>query len=168
MGQKKISIIQLEKLVREGNGVSQIAKKLRVTKGAVSKALKKLNVAISKDVALRSAPRVVEKKLDAMAQLIHINESINNELNYIEENIKTASAKERKDLQDQKLKHVAEVRKQLGLLLNIAQTFYGIEEVKRFKEIVIKVIGSVSPELRKKIIDALHKEKAIKSNVEFP
>lgn len=168
MGQKKISIIQLEQLVREGNGVSQIAKKLNVTKGAVSKALKKLNVAISKDVTLRSAPQVVEKKLDAMSQLININELINSELSYIEENIKTASAKERKELQDQKLKHVAEVRKQLGLLLNIAQTFYSVEEIKRFQEIVIKAIGGVSPELRKKIIDALYQQRAIKSTLEFP
>jgi len=168
MSQRKIPIIQLEKLVREGNGVSQIAKKMGVTKGAVSKALKRLNVAISKDVALRSAPEVVEKKLDAMSQLININKLINNELSYIEENIKTASMKERKELQDQKLKHVAEVRKQLGLLLNIAQTFYNIEEVKRFQEIVIKAIGSVSPELRKEIIHALHQENAIKSTVEFP
>ena len=168
MGQKKISIIQLEQLVREGNGVSQIAKKLNVTKSAVSKALKKLNVAVSKDVALRSAPEVVEKKLDAMAQLININELINNELNYIEENIKTASTKERKELQDQKLKHVAEVRKQLGLLLNIAQTFYSVEEIKQFQEIVIKAIGSVSPELRKEIMHALYQQRAIKSTVEFP
>lgn len=168
MGLRKIPIIQLEQLVREGNGVSQIARKLNVTKGAVSKALKRLNVAISKDVALRSAPQIVRKNLDAMAQLININELINSELSYIEENIKTASTKERKELQDQKLKHVAEVRKQLGLLLNIAQTFYSIDEVKRFQEIVIKAIGSVSPELRKEIIHALHQQGAIKSTIEFP
>lgn len=168
MGLRKISIIQLEKLVREGNGVSQIARKIGVTKGAVSKALKRLNVAISKDVTLRSAPQIVKKNLDAMAQLININELINNELSYIEENIKTASTKERKELQDQKLKHIAEVRKQLGLLLNIAQAFYSIEEIKQFRQIVIETIGSVSPELRKKIIDALYQQRAIKSTLEFP
>jgi transposase len=167
MGQKKISIIQLEQLVREGNGVSQIAKKLNVTKGAVSKALKRLNVAISKDVTLRSAPQMVEKRIDAMSQLININNLINSELDYIEDSIQTASAKERKELQDQKLKHVSEVRKQLGLLLNIAQTFYSLDEVKHFQEVVIKAIGSVSSELRKKIIDALHQESAIKSTIEF-
>ena len=42
MPKKTISIIQLEQLVREGNGVSEIARKLGVTKGAVSKKLKAL------------------------------------------------------------------------------------------------------------------------------
>ena len=38
MPKKTISLIQLERLDIEGNGVSEIARKLGVTKGAVSKA----------------------------------------------------------------------------------------------------------------------------------
>lgn len=167
MPKKKISFIELEKLVREGNNVSQIAKKIGVTKGAVSKALKKLDVAISKDVALRSAPEIVDKKIDAMSQLIKINQLINTELDYIEGNIKTASDAERKQLQDQKLKHVAEVRKQLGLLLNIAQALYNIDEVKLFQETVLGVIGNASPELRQKIIYELQQRRAIRSTVDL-
>jgi len=44
MGIKKIAFIQLDQLVRSGKSVSEIARQLNVTKGAVSKALKRLNV----------------------------------------------------------------------------------------------------------------------------
>jgi len=77
MARKKISFIELEQLVREGNGVSEIAKQIGVTKGAVSKALKKLNVGITKDVVLRSASEVVEKKINALEQLEKINSYAN-------------------------------------------------------------------------------------------
>jgi len=165
MTARKISFIQLEQLVREGNGVSEIARKLGVTKGAVSKALKKLNVAITRDVAVRSAPKIVEGKLDAMSQLIHINKLINNELDHIEENIQGASEEKRRALQDQKLKHVAEVRKQLALLLDIAQTLYNAEEVAAFQRIVLEEVGNVAPEVRHKILHRLNEVRAIRSTI---
>lgn len=165
MAKRKIALIELEKLVRDGLGVSQIARKLGVTKGAVSKALKRLNVAISKDVALRSAPEIVDQKLDAMGQLTRVNGLINNELDYIEEHISTASGDKRKQLQDQKLKHVAEVRKQLSLLLNIAQTLYNADEVAAFQQIVLEEIGNASPEVRHKILSRLNARRAIGQSV---
>jgi len=126
LGETKISLIELSQLVREGKGVSDIARKLGVTKGAVSKRLKALRVGITKDVVLRSAPEIVNRELKGMDQLKRINDLINNELEYIEGNIKTAKGEERKELQEARLKHVAEVRKQLGLLLNIAEALrYG-------------------------------------------
>jgi len=48
LGETKISLIELSQLVREGKGVSDIARKLGVTKGAVSKRLKALRVGITK------------------------------------------------------------------------------------------------------------------------
>ena len=46
MGMKKIAFIQLDHLVRSGKPVSEMARRLNITKGAVSKALKRLNVAL--------------------------------------------------------------------------------------------------------------------------
>ena len=51
MGIKKIAFIQLDHLVRSGKSVSEIARQLNITKGAVSKALKRLNVAVTKDIS---------------------------------------------------------------------------------------------------------------------
>ena len=165
MGQQKIPLFQLERLVSEGNGVSEIARKLGVTKGAVSKRLKSLKVAISKDVALRSAPRIVDRQINAMDQLKRINGLINGELDYIEENIKTAKGRSRVELQEQRLKHVAEIRKQVSLLLDIAQTLYNAEEVAAFQQIVLEEIGNASLETRERILQRLNQARAIRSTI---
>jgi hypothetical protein len=73
----KISNLVLEQLVREGNGVSEIARKLGVTKGAVTKRLKALDVAITKNVTLRYAGELVERKIDTIGQLLKINDYAN-------------------------------------------------------------------------------------------
>ena len=165
MGRGKISLVQLERLVREGNGVSQIAKKLGVAKGSVSKRLKDLRVGITKDVVLRSAPQIVDRQLNAMDQLKKINGMISGELDYIEKNIETATGQERKDLQEQRLKHVAEVRKQLGLLLEIAQALYNAEEVAAFQQSVLEEIGHAAPEVRDRILQRLNERRAIRSTI---
>ena len=165
MGRGKISLVQLERLVREGNGVSQIAKKLGVAKGSVSKRLKDLRVGITKDVVLRSAPQIVDRQLNAMDQLKKINTLINGELDYIEKNIETATGQERRELQEQRLKHVAEVRKQLGLLLEIAQALYNAEEVAAFQQSVLEEIGHAAPEVRDRILQRLNERRAIRSTI---
>jgi transposase-like protein len=168
MGKTKISLIQLDQLVREGDGVSEIARKLGVTKGSVSKKLKKLRVGITKDVALRSASKIVDRQLNAMDQLKRINCLINNELDYIEKNIVNAKGEQRKELQEQRLKHVAEVRKQLGLLLDIAQALYSAEEVAAFQQSTLEEIGHAAPEVRDRILQSLNQKRAIRSTIGFP
>ena len=167
MAKRKISIIELEQLIRDGNGVSEIAQKLGVSKGAVSKRLKDFRVGISKDVALRSAPKIVDHKIDAMDQLRRINELINGELDYIEENIKTATGRLREAFQEQRLKHVAEIRKQVSLLLDIAQTLYNAEEVAAFQQIVLEEIGNASTETRDRILQRLNQTRAIRSTIDL-
>jgi DNA-binding Lrp family transcriptional regulator len=167
MPSRKINDNDLLRLVRSGNSRSEIAQKLGVGPPAITKRLKALGVAIAKDITLRSAPKLVDKGLDAMAQLKRINALIHNELDYIQGSIETASNQERRELQDQKLKHVAEVRKQLSLVLDIAQVLYNVDEVKAFQEIVIEEIGNAAPEVRNTILQRLHERRAIRSTLEL-
>jgi predicted transcriptional regulator len=167
MGEAKISLIELQQLVREGYGVSAIARKLGVTKGAVSKRLKALKVGIAKDVVLRAAPEIVSRELKGMDQLKRINDLINNELDYIERNIETAKGEERKGLQEARLKHVAEVRKQLGLLLNIAEALRYDEEIKEAQQFILEEINHVAPEVKDRIVKRLTEAKALRSTLGF-
>jgi predicted transcriptional regulator len=167
MAKKKIPIILLDQLVRKGRTVSQIAEELKVTKGAVSKALKRLSVALTKDVVLRSAPKIVDRQIDAMGQLKKINDLINKELDYIESNIQTATGADRKDFQKQRLEHVAEIRKQVDLLLDIAKTLYDTEEVAAFQQIILEEIGRAAPEVQDRIVSRLNERRAIRSSFEF-
>ncbi|NIO20903.1 MAG: hypothetical protein GTN76_09235 [Candidatus Aenigmarchaeota archaeon] len=190
MGQQKISFIELEQLVREGNGVSQIAKKLGVTKGAVSKALKKLSVAISKDVALRSAPEVVDRNINAIDQLQKINDYANELLDLLmrwnrgdEEALQILEGQVRKvrvgktekfveefkfkDPRELALKAMAEIRNQLNLQHEIFKMLYDLRAVEEFQREVLTAIGNASPEIRDQIIRNLQKARAIGSTV-FP
>ena len=165
MAKRTISYIELEKYVRQGLGVSQIARKLNVTKGAVSKALKRMEIGISKDVALRTAPQLADKKIDAMDQLQGINSSIRKELRYLEEQIDSAEHKDRIALQNQKLRHTAEIRKQIGLLLTIVSTMYNVEEIQAFTRIVMEEIGYASPEIKQRILERLNAARALRSTL---
>ena len=167
MGKAKISLMQLEQLVREGNGVCQIAKKMGVTKGSVSKRLKSLRVSISKDVVLRSAPAIVDREISAMDQLKKVNGLINKELDWIEKNIETATGERRRELQEQRLKHVGEIRREVSLLLDIASALYNVDEIKAFQESVLEVIGDVELSVKDRIVKALHERRAIRSTFGF-
>lgn len=192
MGIKKISFIQLEQLVRKGNGVSQIAKKMGVTKGAVSKALKKLNTAIVKDVALRSAPEVVDKKINAIEQLEKINSYANELLDLLmawnrgdnkalqvlesqitNKKIRVGDKKEFvreykfTDPRQLALRAMAEIRGQLEVQMELFKTLYNADEVAAFQKIVMEEIGSVSPETKARILQRLNERRAIRSTLSF-
>ncbi len=154
---------ELMRMVRAGMSPKEIAGKYGVGLPAVSKRLKLLKIAVTKDVTLRSAPKLVDNSLNAMAQLQRINQVINGELDHIQQAIASAEGAERQTLQDQRLKHVSEVRKQIGLVLEIAQVLYNVDEVKAFQEEVLTAIGEAAPEIRAKILCTLQERRAIRS-----
>jgi predicted transcriptional regulator len=192
MGQQKISFVQLERLIRAGNGVSQAARILGVTKGAVSKALKKLDFSLSKDVALRSAPEIVDKNLATVEQLQKINDYANElldllmrwnrgdkaALQILESQVKRVKIGESEELEVKEikfkdprelaLKAMAEIRSQLKLQLEIFQALYDMTAVAEFQKEVLQAIREAAPDVRDKIVHNLQKRRAIRSTLEFP
>jgi len=191
MARKKISYIELEQLVREGNGVSQIAHKMGMTKGAVSKALKRMNVAVSKDIALRSAPEVVAQKINTLEQLGKINTYANELLDLLMKwNRGDAAAlqilegqvsKKKVRIGDQEefikeykfsdprqlaLRAMSEIRSQLHLQMELFKTLYNAEEVANFQKIVLEEIAYVAPEVRDRILQRLTDRRFTKSTLQ--
>jgi predicted transcriptional regulator len=190
MSGKKISNLELDQLVREGNGVSEIARKLKVSKSAVSKRLKALKVAITKDVTLHHAGEIVEKKLDAIGQLQKINDYANELLDLLMRwnrgdkealqilegqvrKVKVRGSEEEvteykfKDPRELALKAMAEIRGQLALQLEIFKTLYDMAAVAEFQKEVLAAIGEVAPDVRSNIIHNLQKARAIRSTLNF-
>lgn len=172
---KKISNLELEQLVREGNGVSEIARKMGVTKGAISKRLKALKVAITKDVTLLHAGQIVEKKLDAIAQLQKINDSANEILSQAMRRLRGEKDGSGDDgdqtlmnnPRELALKAMAEIRGQLKMQLEIFKTLYDLAAVAEFQKEVLTSIGEVAPDVRDKIIYNLQKTRAIRSTLDL-
>lgn len=151
---------QIRHFLSQGMTITEIAKRCNLTKGAISQRVKKLSEEakqnVNKDLVVRSAPEFVDNKLDAMSQLRRINDSILGELNHIETEIQLTTGKKRKFWTEQRLKHVAEIRCQLSLLLEVARTFYNADEVAAFTQIVLEEIGRESQECQQRILQRLN------------
>ena len=190
MSKMKISNIELEQLVREGFGVSEIARKVGVSKGTVSKRLSALNVAITKNVTLHHAGEIVERKLDAIGQLQKINDNANElldllmrwnrgdeaALQILESQVRKVKVRGQeeevaeykfKDPRELALKAMAEIRGQLNLQLEIFKSLYDMAAVAEFQKEVLEAIGNASQEIRDEIVNNLQKRRAIRSTLEF-
>jgi len=192
MSKMKVSNLELERLVEKGLGVSEIARKVGVSKGTISKRLKALKVAINQNVTLHHAGEIVEKKLDAITQLQKINDYANELLDLLmrwnrgdEEALRILESQVRKvkigkgkeaeevteyrfkDPRELALKAMGEIRGQLNLQLEIFRMLYDAAAVAEFQKEVLQSIKEVAPDVRDKIIFNLQKRRAIRSTLEF-
>ncbi len=178
MFEKKINIAELEKLIRDGNSQNQAARIIGVSKQAVSATLKRLKAQNERSALSVSEPVVkalVGSKIDGMKQLKKINDTTIHEINFLNQKIKNLQGDKKEDenggnngaerdkLVFQRLKHIAEIRKQLGLLLDISKELYNVEEVQRFQQTVLDTIGEVDENVRNKIVERFGKLRAPQS-----
>jgi predicted transcriptional regulator len=153
--------LRLQKLFEEGLTGCAIAKELGVSTAAVSRNLKALGLAKNADIVLRVAKTINNRKLDAMGQLGRINRAIEKELDHIQAEIKNSKGPERRELQEAQIKHTAEIRKQLSLLLDIGKALYNVEEIAAFQKICLEEIGNESSECRSRILKRLQQRRSI-------
>lgn len=188
----KIDIRKLNQMLMQGKTVKQCADYFRVTPSAVSQAKKGLRVAVSKNVALENAHRVVDQNLDAVEQLQKINEYANELLDLLmrwnrgedealqvlesqvsEKRVRVGDHEESvrefkfKDPRELALRAMAEIRNQLALQLQIFQTLYDMKAVQAFQQEVLNAIAEVDESVRIKIIEKLTERRAIRGSVSF-
>jgi predicted transcriptional regulator len=157
---------QLVELANQGKGVVEIAEELGVGKAAVSRRLKRLkNKVVMPVVEARSGKplKSPEGRLDAFAQLEHINQIVNTELDFLQESLHECEPLQRPVLQKQQLAHVQEIRAEIKLLVDVAAAVTHYEEVKRFQQIVLEELGNVAPEARDRVIARLEKRSHVGS-----
>ena len=181
---------KLLQLIRNGDTVSEAARKLGVNKATVSVRLKELNVAINRNVAIRAAHKIVDREINALDQLQKINRDANELLDLLMRwnrgedaslqvlesqvrKIKVRGQEEEvaeyrfKDPRELALKAMQEIRGQLKLQLEIFQALFDMQAVKQFQTEVLEVIGSVSTEARDEIIRRLTERNALRSALDL-
>jgi DNA-binding Lrp family transcriptional regulator len=173
MQKSKIDNDELFRLLKQRKSVSEIAAFFGVQPPAVSKRAKKLNIAIAKDITLRSAPDIVDSELRAMDQVIeqieHSSRIVNGELHHIQEEIQGKIGAERRPAQDAILKHVAEIRKQVALLFEMRTTWNDQrEQIKIFQRNILDFADSLEPGLSDRFDKGLAEQKLIYSPVCLP
>jgi predicted transcriptional regulator len=157
---RRVDPLELQKLAESGKSGREIAQILGVSPPAVSRNLKALGLAKNGDIVLRAARKINQKKLDAMGQLEKINRAIERQLDEIQGELEMASGEQKAGLRDAQIKHTAEIRKQLDLLLQIGKALYNIEEVAAFQKLVLEEIGNESPECRSRILKRLQQRRS--------
>jgi predicted transcriptional regulator len=189
-------IINDRKLLQliDGQGFSQAeaARELGVTRQAVSKRLIELRGKTTRGVVVKKVEQVIDRKIDAMAQLQTINEHANWLLEHVtnwikgddvaiqvlEKSIRQVNVgtkdepeyvKEFKFTDPHKiaLSAMSEIRNQLKLQLEIFQALYDLKAAQEFQEEVLAAIGEVEPNVRSKIINNINQKRLIRSAVRF-
>jgi uncharacterized radical SAM superfamily protein len=181
---------QLLQLIRNGNTISEAARKIGVDKATVSRRLKALNVAINRNVTIRAAHKIVDREINALDQLQKINRDANELLDLLMRwnrgeddalqvlesqvrKIKVRGQEEEitdfrlKDPRELALKAMQEIRGQLKLQLEIFQVLFDMQAVQQFQAEVLEVIGSVSAEARDGIIRRLTERNALRSALDL-
>jgi hypothetical protein len=184
----KIDRVKLSEMLLSSKTGNECAEHFGVTKGAISQARKELNLAVIKNVALESAPAVVEKNLNAVQQLQKINDYANelldllmrwnrgdNEaLQILEGQVKKVKVRGTekeieeyrfKDPRELALKAMAEIRGQLGLQLDIFKTLYDVQAVADFQKEVLNAISEVDQDVRDRIISRLKEGRALRQSI---
>jgi len=140
-------------MLADGKSQVDIARRFGVTRSAVSKAAKELHIAVVKNVTMENAHRVVSKNLNAVEQLEKINATANDLLD-------AAIAAEDNGAV---LSFMREIRGQLALQLDLLRCLYDLRTVEEFQGEVLNVIGEVSQETRRRIIERLRQKRAVRS-----
>jgi transposase len=188
MPKAKIDKVKLNQLLTAGKSQREVAQVFGVTEGAVSKAKKELNINVVKNVALENAHKVVDKNLDAVAQLQKINQDANEildllmrwnrgdeeALQVLESQVKKVRVRKTekfveefkfKDPRELALRAMGEIRGQLNLQLDIFKTLYDMQAVQEFQREVLEAIGEVEPDVRSKIIERLKERRALRGSI---
>lgn len=183
--------MELEKAIQAGCGVTEAARRLGVTKGGVSKCLKRMKIAVTKDSTLRHVGEIVEGRLDAIDQIRKINSYANElldllmrwnrgdegALQILESQVRKVKVRGHeeelteyrfKDPRELALRAMGEIREQIRLQFEIFQGLYDMQAIAEFQKEVLDAIGRCSPELRQEIVESLKKGNFIQSALELP
>jgi predicted transcriptional regulator len=151
----KINESKLLKLFNKGISQAEIARQLGVSRAAVCIRLRELRGKTTRAVVVKRVQETLDRKIDAIGQLLDINERANRMLDEAESD------------PELRLKIMGEIRGQLKLQLEIFRTVFDLEAVQEFMDEVMAVIGQVEPEARNAIIKRLNERKSVRSALRF-
>ena len=156
-GQRRVSILEVEKLLSEGKSQSEAARILGFSKQAVSKAIQKK--ATQGGVPAKTPPKFSH---DGLGPFKKVMDTVLSEIRYLNTEIKTTQGEDREKLNIQRLKYCSEARKEFELALLIDEKRFNIEEVLKFRDFVLEKIGETDEETRDAIIEGLRRGRALR------
>ncbi len=176
----KIDHVKLQRMLRRGRSVAQCAEFFKCTKQAIHQAKNRIDKAVAKDLATRSAPQIVQAEyntVQAFAQaqketleLIELLSGlIRGDTNAMDTMKKLHELRGTKfeDPVSLQVKLLGELRRQVQLQSEIYSSYTSLKSMQEFQTEVIGIIMSVVPEKRKEIIERLRERRALAGSLEF-
>jgi len=191
MGERKINDSVMLAMLDKGKKQVEVARFFGVSPQAISDRMKQLQGGVTKIVTLERGNEIVERKLNTVEQLHHINDVTNKLLDeltgedHIIDNMVKAvkafiefekepskdNAKYLKNIilkinseKNTAIKACAEIRAELSLQLEIYKTLYDFEAVREFQQEVLNTIAEVNQEVRNEIIKRLKQRRALRQS----
>lgn len=161
MAKAKLDYEKIRELRDEGWKLDSIAKKLDTSKGAISKALKKMERAVTA-AAVEAAPRYEKKRDTATEHLLYLCDKAKGELEWIENTVPPAETPDYREWQNQKLKFAAEMRKLIAAVADIGYKLFQTEEVREILDIIDEEISHESPECQQRIRDRIQRRRHLR------
>ena len=156
--QRRLSILEVERLLAEGKSQNAAARILGFSKQAVSKALQKRRQ-VTEGVPAKTPPKFSR---DGLGPFKKVMDTVLSEIRYLNSEIKIAQAEERENLNIQRLKYYSEARKEFELALLIDEKRFNIEEVLKFRDFVLEKIGDVDEKTRDEILEGLRRGRTLR------
>jgi len=178
---RKFEDEELLDLLRQGKTQSECARILGVGEAAISKRRKRMDVAMSKDIGLFSAGRLVERSMN----INEINEGIKRQAAQVLELINVVINGEHLPTYwqaRQKLARLipskggvgnlmtaqqAELRKVAEFELNIQEKIFNIRKVEEFQRVVLETIEEIDPDVSRAIKRKLVEINAVRDVLDF-
>ncbi len=178
---RKFSDEELMDLIRQGKNQAECARILGVGEPAISKRLRRINVAVSKDIGLFSANRIVRTHMSTTVQTEAMQHQVRELLELINVVVNGEHLPEYWTAK-QKISRLvsgkgspaslltallAELRKLLEFDFNIQRELYSLKQVQNFQEVILEEIEKTDPETARRIKARLVEVHAVRSVLEY-
>jgi DNA-binding transcriptional regulator GbsR (MarR family) len=150
VGNRKCTDEQIRHLAEQGLGVAEIARRLGVTKGAISQRCRKLEIDMSLEVVSKRGLDQARSEFSPIEQIHKINEKAHAILDKLGDCVQEGKIEAKEALLA--LKAMKEIRSQIKLQLDVAEAFLNYESEIAFRKEVIEIIEAVEPGAKNEII----------------
>ena len=157
----RLNLVKVAELRDQGLTVIGIAKELGVTKGAVSKALKRLGLEVVK-CAVKEAQQHYEHKSDILGGLSYLFNDLLGKYKLANEGQPPRSAAQLAEWLGSELGISGEVRKIASTIADIYWKVYGVEQVTEFMRIVEEELLNESEELQRRVKDRFNRRLSLR------
>jgi len=157
---------KVRELHDKGVRVIDIATQLGVSKGAISKTLKKMRLEITKAV-IPEVTEYVKTKNDATRELRLLVDKAFEEIDWIENTVPPKNGAEYRAWQDQKLKYSGEIRRLFTAVADIGYKLFQADEVREALRIIDEEIQHESIECQQRIRERLTRRRSIRFPLQF-